>query len=55
MVFIITVRYDPKLPGDSGEVPIFEWSGWRFDSYCAIFSLLDQKEKRKKKKEKKKN
>jgi hypothetical protein len=35
------VRDDPKLLGDSGEVPIFEWSGWRFDSYYEIFSLLD--------------
>ena len=32
---------DPKLLGDNGEVPIFEWSGWRFDSRCEIFSLLD--------------
>jgi hypothetical protein len=29
--------------GDSGEVPIFEWSGWRVDSRCEIFSLLDEK------------
>ena len=28
--------------GDSGEVPIYEWSGWRFDSYYEIFSLLEQ-------------
>ena len=33
---------DPKLPGGSGEVPIPEWSAWRFDSYCVIFSLLDK-------------
>ena len=32
---------DPKLPGDSGEVSIFEWSGWRFDFCFEIFSLLD--------------
>ena len=36
------VRDDPKLPGDSGEVPISEWSGWRFDSYRKIFSLPDK-------------
>ena len=34
---------DPKLLGDSGEVPISEWSGWLFDSYYEIFSLLDGK------------
>ena len=34
-------RDDPKLPGDSGEVPISEWNGWRFDSRFEIFSLLD--------------
>ena len=34
------VRNDPKLLGDSGEVSISEWSGWRFDSRCEIFSLL---------------
>ena len=32
---------DPKLLGDSGEVPISEWSGWQFDSHHEIFSLLD--------------
>ena len=37
----LMVRDDPKLPGDSGEAPISEWSGWRFDSHCEIFSLLD--------------
>jgi hypothetical protein len=26
----IYVRDDPKLLGGSGEVPIYEWSGWRF-------------------------
>ena len=36
------VQDDPKLLGDSGEVPISEWSGWRFDSRCEIFSLLDR-------------
>ena len=35
---------DSKLLGDSGEVRTFEWSGWRFDSRCGIFSLLDGKE-----------
>lgn len=25
-------RDDPKLLGDSEVVPIFKWSGWRFDS-----------------------
>lgn len=33
----------PKLPGDSREVPISAWSGWRCNSRCKIFSLLDQK------------
>ena len=32
-----------KLLGDSGEVPSSKWSGWRFDSHCEIFSLLDEK------------
>ena len=35
---------DPKLLGDSGEVPIFEWSGWRFDFCSGIFALLDGNE-----------
>jgi hypothetical protein len=39
----ILVRDDYKLPGDSGEVPIFEWSGWQFDFHCEVFSLLDIK------------
>ena len=30
---------DHKLPGDSEEVPISEWSGWRFDSRCEISSF----------------
>ena len=34
----------PKLPGDSGEVLISEWSGWQFDPRYEIFSLLNQKE-----------
>jgi hypothetical protein len=37
------VRDDPKLPGDSGVVPISEWSGWQFDYRCEIFSLTEQK------------
>ena len=28
------VQDDPKLPGDSGEVPISKWSGWWFNSRC---------------------
>ena len=39
----LEVRDGPKLLGDSGEVPIFEWSDWRFDSHCEICSLLDGK------------
>jgi hypothetical protein len=35
------VQDDPKLPRDSGEVPISEWSGWQFNFRCEIFSLLD--------------
>ena len=39
------VRDDPKLLGDSGHGwRISEWSGWRFDSSCEIFSPLDGKE-----------
>jgi hypothetical protein len=34
------VRVDPKLPGDSGEVPISEWSGWQIDPRSATFSYL---------------
>ena len=34
---------DPKLLGDSGEVPISVWSGWGFDSRREIFSLFDGK------------
>jgi hypothetical protein len=37
------VQDDPNLPDDSGEVSIYEWSGWRFDSRYEIFSLLDEK------------
>ena len=33
---------DSKQLGDIGEVSIFEWSGWRFDSCCEIFSRLDE-------------
>ena len=41
---MITLRVhdEPKLLGDSGEVPISEWSGWRFNSRCEIFSLIDR-------------
>ena len=35
------VQDDHKLPGDSEEVPISEWSGWQFDSHYEIFSLND--------------
>ena len=38
------VQDDPKLLGDSGEVPISEWSGWHFKSCYEIFSLLDGKD-----------
>jgi hypothetical protein len=37
------VRDDPKLLGDSGEVPNSGWSGWQFDFRCEIFSPLDEK------------
>lgn len=40
---IFLVRDGPKLPCDSGEVPISEWSGWHFDSRCEIVSLFDGK------------
>jgi hypothetical protein len=35
------VRDDPKLSGESGEVFISKWSGWRFDSHYETFSLFD--------------
>jgi hypothetical protein len=38
------VQDNPKLPGDSEEVPISEWNGWRYDSSYEVFSLLDGKE-----------
>ena len=41
MVHVLTIRDDLKLPGDSEEVPISEWSGWWFDSHCEIFFVLD--------------
>ena len=31
------IQDHPKLPCDSGEVPISEWSGWQVDSRCEIF------------------
>ena len=37
------VQDDFEHPGDSGEVSISEWSGWRFDSRYESFSLLDGK------------
>jgi hypothetical protein len=37
------VQDDLKLPGDSREVPVSEWSGWQFASRYEIFSLLDRK------------
>jgi hypothetical protein len=39
----IQVQDDPKLLGDSVDVPISKGSGRRFDSRCEIFSLLDGK------------
>ena len=39
------VQDDTELLGDSKEVPISEWSGWRFNSRHEIFSLLDGKTK----------
>ena len=38
-VYQRVVQDDPKLPGDSGEVPISEWSGWQFNSRCEIYFL----------------
>jgi hypothetical protein len=43
-IYSSVVQNDPKLPSDSGEVPISEGSGWRLDSCCEIFSLLGGKE-----------
>ena len=42
-MLMVEVRDDPKLPGDSEEVPISEWSGWRLDFHCEIFSLYEPK------------
>jgi hypothetical protein len=42
-MWLAKVRDDPKLPGDSGEVSIYEWSSWRFDFRCEIFSRLNGK------------
>ena len=28
VMIVLEVRDDPKLMGGSGEVPIYEWSGW---------------------------
>jgi hypothetical protein len=42
LLLLEKIRDDPKLQGDSEEVPISEWSGWQFDSRCEIFSLLDK-------------
>ena len=35
------VHNDRKLLGDSGEVPISEWSDWQFNSRCEIFYMFD--------------
>ena len=43
-LIMLKVRDDPKLPGDSGEILISKWSGWRFDSHCEIFCSLDGKD-----------
>ena len=50
---MVLVQDDPKQLVDSQEVPIFDWSGWWFDSRCEIFSLLDGKGEKKTKKQKK--
>ena len=34
------VRDDPKVSGDSEEIPISEWSGWQFDSRSEIFYVV---------------
>ena len=39
-MLIVLVKDDPTRFGDSGEVPMSDWSGWQFDSHCEIFSLL---------------
>ena len=49
MFYNVHVQDDPKLPGDSGEVPIFVHSGWLFDFCFEIFSLLDPKKKKERK------
>ena len=41
-------RDDPKLPGDSGEVPISKWNARQFNSRCEIFSPLDKEKLAKK-------
>ena len=39
-VLMSLVQDDPKLLGDSGEVPISKWSDLRFDSRCEISLCL---------------
>jgi hypothetical protein len=39
----VKFRDDLKLPGDSGEVPIAKWSGWRFDSRCPTLVMYSFK------------
>ena len=41
LVVMDEVRDDPYLPGDTGELLISDWSGWRFDLHYETFSLLD--------------
>lgn len=45
-IVYLEVWDEPKLPGDSGQVLIDEWSGWLFKSCCEIFSLIDKKKKK---------
>lgn len=37
------VRDDLELHGDNGKAPIFDWSGWRFDTRYEILSLVHGK------------
>ena len=41
-VQVVRVRDSPKLPGDSGDLPISEWNGWRFDFRYETFTLVDK-------------
>ena len=42
MMYLGMVRDDPKVLGDSGEVPISEWSGWKVIPVVKPFVYLTE-------------